>query len=70
MESEPNQYATLEQIARNAASALLRSARRVDYLFTSGSLENARTGVVDAARRRAIKDALDSEGGPDLGRTA
>ena len=73
MAPEPGTIETLEQITRNAASALLRTARQVDSVFTSGSLENARTSVEDAARRRAIQNALDGGGkgrGGDLGRTA
>jgi hypothetical protein len=60
-----------EQIARGAASVLLRSARQIDSVLTSGSLENARISVAEAARRRAIRDALeDAWSTGDLSRTA
>ena len=49
----------VEQVARGAASALLGSARQIDMVLTSGSLENARTSVEDAERRRALLDALE-----------
>ena len=70
MGAETGIFEPLERIARGAGSALLTPVRQAESLFTAGSLENARSSVVEAARRRAIKDALDEGGGPDLSRSA
>ena len=71
MESETGQRGALDRLARNAASALLSSARQIDSVLTSGSLENARSSVDEAVRRRALQGALeDAWGGRDLSRTA
>jgi len=62
---------TFEQAARGAVAAMLSSARQIDSVLTSGSLENARSSVEEAVRRRALQGALEdawSERG--LGRTA
>ena len=50
---------TIERAARGAVSAMLRSARQLDSVLSAGSLENARTSVTEAGRRRAIQDALE-----------
>ena len=62
---------TLERAARSAVSAVWRSARQLDSVLNAGSLENARSSVTEAARRRAIQDALeDAWSEKDLSRTA
>ena len=62
---------TIERAAKGAVSAMLRSARQLDSVLNTGSLENARTSVTEAARRRAIQDALEEAWSEkDLSRTA
>jgi hypothetical protein len=71
MESVEAFTRTFEQAARGAVSAILGSARQIDSVLTSGSLENARSSVEEAVRRRAIQDALEGAwSGGDLSRSA
>lgn len=63
--------AALGRATKDAAAALLLSARQVDSVLTAGSLENARASVDEATRKRAIRDALEEAWDDrDLGRTA
>jgi hypothetical protein len=60
-----------EEAARGALSLILQSARQIDSVLTAGSLDNARSSMDEAARRRAIQSALeDAWHERDLSRTA
>ena len=61
----------LERAARTSVSVLTGPARRLDEVLSIGSLENARSSVGEATRRREILGALEQAWSEDrLSRSA